>query len=166
MAWPFRRQTLLYTRETYLVLQAGVRGGDDAGIAGEPACRVEAIDGADLALDYDGEDVANSGKALQKLDGGGKSNPLADALLELSDLQLQPIEGLELLGDTAPRFRGKPRKSRLQPSPACANEDVAVFTGRDAVLGQGSVDAVLQGGAGLGEGHAGAVELTFIADLS
>lgn len=55
---------------------AGVHRGDDAGIAGEPACRVEAIDGADLALDHDGQDVANSGKALEQLDGGGESDPL------------------------------------------------------------------------------------------
>src|SRR3990172_12890512 len=145
---------------------AGVHGRHDAGIGGELACGAKAIDGADLALDHDGQDVPNSGKALQQLDGGGKSNPLSDALFELSDLVLQGIESLELLSNTTPRFRRKPRKSRLQPSPACANEDVAVFTGRDAVLGQGSVDAVLQGGAELGEGHAGAVELTFIADLS
>ena len=145
---------------------AGMDGGDDAGVAGELACGVEAIDGADLAVDHDGQDVSHPGEGLQKLDGGGKSNPLADALFELSNLVLQCVESLELLSNTAPRFRGKPRKSRLQPSPACANEDVAVFTGHDAVLGQGSVDAVLQGGAELGEGHAGAVELTFIADLS
>jgi hypothetical protein len=33
---------------------AGVDGGDEAGVAGELAWRVEAIDAADLAVDHDG----------------------------------------------------------------------------------------------------------------
>lgn len=34
---------------------ASVDGGDEAGVAGELTWRVEAIDGADLALDHDGQ---------------------------------------------------------------------------------------------------------------
>jgi len=33
---------------------AGVDGGDDTGVAGELAWRVEAIDGTDLPVDHDG----------------------------------------------------------------------------------------------------------------
>jgi len=87
---------------------AGMDGWDDACVAGELTCSVEAIDGANLPVDDDGQDVSNAGKALQQLDGGGSSNPLLDALFELRDLVLQSVEGFELLGDTATRFRGKP----------------------------------------------------------
>ena len=38
---------------------------------------------------------------------GGQGDPAADALLEASDLVADCVEGLELLGDAAPRFRGK-----------------------------------------------------------
>ncbi|OGO09208.1 MAG: hypothetical protein A2Y61_05785 [Chloroflexi bacterium RBG_13_60_13] len=83
----------------------GVDSGDDAGVAGEPAGCVEAIDRADLAFDDDGEDVANSGKALEQLDGGGQGDSLPDALLELSDLVLEGIQSFELLGGAALRLR-------------------------------------------------------------
>jgi hypothetical protein len=52
--------------------------------------------------------VANSRKGLQQLDGGGKSDPLADALFELSDVVLEAVQSFKLLGDTAPRLGGKP----------------------------------------------------------
>ena len=83
---------------------------DDAGIAGEPACRVEAIDGTDLALDNDGQDFAYPGKGLHQPDGGDEAHPLSDALFELSDLVLRRVESLELLSNATPRFRRKLRQ--------------------------------------------------------
>jgi len=41
-----------------------------------------------------------------------------------------------------------------------------VLRGRDAVLGQGGMDPVLEGGPQLAERHPGVVELSFIADLA
>jgi hypothetical protein len=87
---------------------AGVDGRDDAGIAGELAWGVEAIDGSDLSLDGDGQDVPNAGECLQQLDGVGEGNPVPDAHFELSDLVPEAVESFELLGDAAPGFRGKP----------------------------------------------------------
>jgi len=118
--------------------------------------------------------VCHSGERLEQLDGGGKSDPLADALFELSDLELEAVEGIDLLGDTSSRLRGKPAEGRLEPSPARAGEDVAMLRAGDAVLpgtarqgrcGQGSVDAVLQGGPELGEGHPGAMEFPLVPNL-
>jgi len=97
--------------------------------------------------------VSDTGKALEQLDGGCQGNPLPDALFELSDLELQSVESVDLLCDAAPGFRGKPRNGCLKPGPAGAGEDVAGLGAGNAVLGQGSVDAVLQGGAELGERH-------------
>jgi len=89
---------------------AGVDGGDEAGVAGQLAWRGEAIDGADLAVDDDGQDVSHSGEHLQQLDRGGHCDSLPNALFELIYLELQPVEGFELLSNTTPSFRGKPGK--------------------------------------------------------
>jgi hypothetical protein len=144
---------------------AGVDGGHDTGVAGELAWSAEAVDGSDLAFDDDGENVAHPRQGLQELDGGGEGDSLSNPIFELTDLLLEAVEGLEFLGDTAAGLRGKPRQGTFEPAPAGTDEDVAVLCTWDPVLGQGSVDTVLQGGAELGEGHAGAVELSFVADL-
>jgi hypothetical protein len=39
------------------------------------------------------------------------------------------------------------RKGCLEPGPTCPDEDVAVLGIGHAVLGQGGMDAILQGGA-------------------
>src|SRR4030065_181943 len=84
-----------------------------------------------------------AGGDIGRLDGGGQGGALANALFELSDLELESVEGFDLLGDTSTRLRGKPEEGCLEPGPAGAGEDVAVLRAGDAVLGQGSVDAVL-----------------------
>jgi hypothetical protein len=96
---------------------------------------------------------------------GGQGYLLSDALLELSDVALQDVQSIKLLGDAVLGFRGEVREGGLQPGPAGAGEDVAVLCGADGVFGQGGVDAVLQGGSELRQGHTGAVELPLIADL-
>jgi hypothetical protein len=144
---------------------AGVDGGHEAGVTGELTWRVEAVDAADLPIDDDGQDVSDTGKALEQLDGGGQSNPLPDPLFELIDLELESVKGFNVLGDAAACLRGKSGKGRLQPDPAGADEHVDVFRAGDAVLGQGGVDTVLEGGPELGERHPGVMELTLVADL-
>ena len=42
----------------------GVDGGDDAAVAGELTCSVEAINGSDLALDDDSQDVGDTWERL------------------------------------------------------------------------------------------------------
>ncbi len=82
----------------------GVDGRDNAGVACELAWCGEAIDGADLAFDDNGKDVGHTGESFEQLDGRGQGDPFADTLLELSDLVLEGIQSLELLGDTTLRL--------------------------------------------------------------
>lgn len=143
----------------------GVERWDDAGVTGELSAGGEAIDGADLPIDDDAQGVPDAGKALEQLDGGGEGDSLPNAIFELSDLLLEAVEGLQFLGDTAAGLREKPREGTFEPSLGGADEGAAVLGGADAVLGQRGVDAVLQRGAKLGEGHPGAVKLPLVADL-
>lgn len=77
---------------------AGVDGGDGAGIAGELACSVEAIDAADLAVGHDGEDVSDARQGLEQQNGGGGANALADVLFQFRDLFLGEHLGLRAPG--------------------------------------------------------------------
>ena len=58
----------------------GMDLGHDAGIGGEVTSSREAIDGADLALDDDGEDVTHTGDGFQQLHVGCELDALTDAL--------------------------------------------------------------------------------------
>ena len=129
----------------------GVDGWDEAAVAGQLPWRGEAIDGADLAVRDDGQDVRDTGKALEHLDRGDQCGAHPNTLFELSDLELQAVEGFGLLSDTSARLWGKPAEGRLERGPAGAGNDIAVLRAGDAVLRRGSVDAVLRGGAELRE---------------
>ena len=95
------------------LVAAGMDGRDDAGVAGELACGVKVVDGADLPVDEDGQDVSNAGKALEQLDGGGQSNSFPDADFELSDLQLQSVESVEFLATQRPVSGGSRERAAL-----------------------------------------------------
>src|SRR5512136_2502874 len=120
------------------VTEAGLAAGgmdrwDKPGEAGEAARGIEAIDRPNLLFDDDSQNVAHSREGLQELDRRGESNAFPDPLLELSDLELQAVQGFVFLGDASACLGGTPSGDRLRPDPAGAGEDVAVRRGGDAV---------------------------------
>jgi len=103
-------------------LSAGcVDSGNQAGVAGELSGGGGAIDRADLPIDDDGQDVGHTREGLQPEDGRGEGNSLPDALLKQSDLALEGIQRLELLGDAPGRLWGKLGEDAHEPDPASAS---------------------------------------------
>ena len=84
---------------------AGAYSGDETGIAGQVFGGGEAVDGAELPVDDDGEDLGRARDGHDPLDGGGDLDPLEDALFQALDVGLQQLEQLELLVDAPARLR-------------------------------------------------------------
>ena len=59
---------------------------------------------------------------------------MLDPRFESSDLELEAIDGFDLLVDTSARLRGKPAEGLLDPCPAGAREGVAVALAGDAAF--------------------------------
>ncbi len=81
-------------------------------------------------------------------------------------MSLEQIEQFELLIHAAVRLRRQVVEQLHELGSPLGSEDVAIGVERECVLCQGRMDAVLEHRADLGEGHAGAGQLTFVAEIA
>ena len=144
---------------------AGAEPGHQATVAGEVFGGLEAVDGAHLTIDEDGQDFGRSWDGLDELNGGGGLDPFNDSILQSPDMFAQGIEDLQLLKSAAPGLFGEPLQSDLQLGPPLWGKDVAGGVQGESILRQGGTDAVLDPGAVLNEGHTGPGKLPLIAHL-
>ena len=105
---------------------AGVDPGDEAGVAGEVLGGRQALDGAQLPVDDDGEDLGRSGDGHEQLDGRGEFDPLEDAFFQLVDVGLKQVEQLQSLGHAAVRLRRQMLEELQELGAPLGGEDVAV----------------------------------------
>lgn len=145
---------------------AGMDFGNNPGVGSEVPCSGEAIDGADLSFDDDGEDVTHTWKGLQQLHIRGELDAFQDAIFEHGDLFHGGVEEIEFLFQAAAGFRREFLEGSIEPGSTFSDEDIAVFGGVESVLGEGGVNAVLKSGTRLTECHASAMECALVADLS
>jgi len=116
----------------------GAELGDEPGVAGEargrwaptlfaPGCCAKAVDGADLTINDDGQDLGRSRHRLDELDGWCGLDAREDPVFQLLDKVGEGVQDLELLEDAAPGFIGK--------LPECGFELWAPFRGKDVASG-------------------------------
>lgn len=156
---------LSHTTEAGLAA-AGMDFGNNPGVGGEVPCSGEAINGADLSFDDDGEDVSYTGEGFQALHILCELDALEHAFFESSDLLHGGVEKIEFLIEAATGLRREFAEGSIEPGSAFSDEDIAVFGGVESVLGEGGVNAVLKSSTRLTECHAGTVEFSFVADLA
>lgn len=156
---------LSHTTEAGLAA-AGMDFGNNPGVGSEMPCIGEAIDGADLTFNNDGEDVTHTGDGFQALHVRCELDAFQDAFFEHGDLLHGDVEEIEFLFQAAASFRRELLECSIEPGSAFSDEDIAVFGGVESVLGEGGVNAVLKSGTWLTECHAGAVKLALVADLT
>ena len=106
---------------------AGAELGDEAAVAGEVLGGREAVDGADLTITDDGQDLGRSRHRLDELDGWCGLDAREDPVFQLLDMVGEGVQDLELLEDAAPGFIGK--------LPQCGFELWAPFRGKDVASG-------------------------------
>jgi len=80
----------------------------------------QALDGAQLPVDDDGEDLGRSG------DGHEQFDPLEDAFFQLVDVGLKQVEQLQSLGHAAVRLRRQMLEELQELGAPLGGEDVAV----------------------------------------
>ena len=124
----------------------GTDFGYQAAVAGEVVGGAEAIDGADLSIDDDGEYFGRPGNRLDQLDGGCGLNALDDPVFQLLDVAIESIQELQLLGCAAGGFGGQVLEQVFEIAPPSGGEDITGAVQRKGVLGQGGGDAVLPEG--------------------
>jgi len=117
---------------------AGAELGDEAAVAGEVLGGREAVDGAELTMNDDGQDLGRSRHRLDELDGWRGLDAIEDPVFQLLDMVGEGVQDLELLEDAAPGFIGK----LLQ----CGFELWAPLRGKD-VAGSVEGEGVLPGTA-------------------
>ena len=76
---------------------AGAYAGDETGIAGQVLGGREALDGSQLPVDHDGEDLRRTGERHEQLDRAGELDSLEDALFQALDVGLKQVEQLQFL---------------------------------------------------------------------
>lgn len=145
---------------------AGMYFRNHAGVGCEVPSSGEAIDGTDLAFDDDGEDVSHTGDGFQALHVRCELNTLEHAFFEGGYLLHGGIEKLKLLIDATACFWREFLDSSIEPGSTFSDEDVRMPGGIESILGESSVDPVLESCAHFAERHAGAVKLAFVADLT
>ena len=164
---PFQVVVGLFDHPPVAVLSAAALDlWDGAGVAGQVACSREAVNGPDFERDDSGEDGPYTGQGLDQLHAFGELDPLLDSDFQAVDMPLDKSEKLEFLvhAVTGLLGQGVDQLEQLWAPFGCV--DVAGGAQGEGVLGQGGVHAVFERGAHLGEGHAGAGQLTRIADLA
>ena len=140
--------------------------GNNPGVGSEVPCSGEAINGADLTLDDDGEDVTHTWDGFQALHIQCELNALEHAFFESGYLLHSGIEKLELLIDTTSCFWRESLVGSIEPGSTFSDEDVRMLGRIESILGESSVDPVLEGCAHLAERHASAVKLALVPDLT
>jgi len=145
---------------------AGLHLGHGAGVACEVLGAREAVNRTQFAVDDDGEDLCWAGDGLDELDARRASDPLENASFQAVDVDLDEVEQFELLLHTTPGLLGEVLKENQELGAPLRGEDVTIGIEGEGVLGQGGMDAVLELGADLGEGHPGAGEFPLVAELA
>ena len=124
----------------------GTDFGHQAAVAGEVVRSAEAIDGADLSIDDDGQHFGRPGNRLDQLDCGCGLDALDDPVFQLLDVAVQSVEELQLLGCAAGGFGRQVLQQVFEIAPPSGGEDITGAVQRKGVLGQGGGDSVLPEG--------------------
>jgi len=116
---------------------AGAELGDEAAVAGEVLGGREALDGADLTINDDGQHLGRSRHRLDELDGWRGLDAIEDPDFQLLDMVVEGVQDLELLEDAAPGFIGKLLQCGFELWAPLGGEDVAVGIKGQSILGDG-----------------------------
>lgn len=104
---------------------AGAEPGDQTTVAGEVLGAGKAVDGANFAVNDDGQYLGRSWNGLHELHGWCGLDALHDPILQLLDMVVEGIKDLQLLLDTAARLNRQLLQSVLKLGSPFGCEDVA-----------------------------------------
>ncbi len=144
----------------------GEHARDQPAVTGQLFGAGETGDVTDLEGDHRTEDFADARCGLQSRDHGMGRDGLANLFLDLLHPYTQFVEGHELLLQHVGGVSGQLRQRSRQKLAASRSEQICNADVEDAVTVQGGVDAVLEHGAQVPEGHTRAQDLALIAKFA
>src|SRR5208282_4921363 len=132
-------------------------------VAGQIFGARETVHVADLQPDDRGKNLTNAGYAEQELDLGGGCDFRMDALFNGLDVGGEFIESTKLNFQHARGLGWKFRQARRQIFASLRSKEISDGIGMQAIAIHRRVNAVLEAGAQVAQGHASAQKLALIA---
>jgi hypothetical protein len=151
------------------VADVASRGDDarhEAGVAGQVLSTREAFDVADLQPENGSQYLAHAGERLQQLYLRAGGERAVDVLFEDHQLDVELVDGIQFERNHAGGLWRQVWECVGDISSPFDAEEIADACGVQTVAVDGRVDAVLERGAEIAQGHPGAQQLALVAEFS